>query len=310
MSLVLSLWLEKRKQPFVFRSLYIVSFLLFLAGFSSCSNAFTPVASKTTPLSTAATAATAFSANLVVAGFLTAGSYTAYPPQESVAQLNSAPAGFDIDLITAIASRMNLKIKIVSIDFQSVISNLLARNFDVAISAIIITPDLQQKVNFVPYFMGGESLLVAKGNPLKITGLQNLCGLKVAVPASTLEQKDLAMASSSCMQAKKRAIQVIVLQDQQAVLQLLLDKRVVATYQDSSLTDYAIKQHPDHFAVGGAPMDENLEGIAIRKDNTAMFKAIQAAFTTVKANGTYCSLIKKWGLTSGVLLENNHRICA
>jgi polar amino acid transport system substrate-binding protein len=227
-----------------------------------------------------------------------------------VAQLNSAPVGFDIDLITAIASRMNLKIKIVSIDFQSVINNLLSRNFDVAISAIIITPDLQQRVNFVPYFMGGESLLVAKGNPLKITGLQNLCGLKVAVPAATLEQKDLEMASSNCTQAKKRAIQIVVSQDQQSMLQLLLDKRIVATYQDSPLTDYAIKQYPDHFEVGGAPMDVNLEGIAIRKDNTVMFNAVQAAFTTLKANGTYCSLIKKWGLTSGVLVENNHRICA
>ncbi|MBV9259585.1 MAG: ABC transporter substrate-binding protein [Ktedonobacteraceae bacterium] len=252
---------------------------------------------------------TALPEDLVVTGSLTVGSYTAYPPQESINQTNNIPVGFDIDLITAIAQHMSLKIKIVSTDFQHLISKLLTRNFDVAVSAIIITPELQQRVSFIPYFIGGESLLVMKGNPLRINGLQELCGLKVAVLASTLEQKDLEMATSSCEQEKKPAIQIIVLQDQTAVIQLLLNKRVAAAYQDSPVTDYFIKQYPDHFQVAGPVVNANLEGIAIRKDDTVMFKAVQAAFTTVKTDGTYCSLIKKWGLTSGVLIENNRRIC-
>ena len=204
---------------------------------------------------------------------------------------------------------MNLKIKIVSTDFQNVINSLLAKNFDVAISAIIITPDLQQRVNFVPYFIGGESLLVAKGNALKIDSLQDLCGRKVAVRASTLEQKDLAIASTNCEQQKKPAIQIIVLQSQMAVIQLLMDKHVAATYQDAPVTDYFMKQNPGRFEVGGSVINMNLEGIAIRKDDTAMLKAVQAAFTVMKSNGTYCALIEKWGLTSGVLTQNNHRIC-
>ena len=204
---------------------------------------------------------------------------------------------------------MNLKTKIVSTDFQSIINNLSTGNFDVAISAIIITPELQQRVNFVPYFIGGESLLVVKGNPLKIDSLQDLCGLKVAVSASTLEQEDLEMANNTCQQQKKPSIQVLVSQDQMAVVQLLLNKHVVASYQDAPVTDYFIKQYPGHFEVGGPIINANLEGIAIRKDDTATFKAVQAAFTLVKADGTYCSLIKKWGLTSGVLTQNNRPIC-
>jgi polar amino acid transport system substrate-binding protein len=279
---------------------------VFLAGFSSCSTAFPPNASPTTQVPKPATV---LAENLVTAGFLTIGSYTAYPPQESVDQTNNTAIGFDIDLVTAIASHMNLKVKIVNTDFQNVIGNLLGKNFDVAISAIIITPELQQRVNFIPYFIGGESLLVTKGNPLKITSLQHLCGLKVAVSASTLEQKDLEMATSSCVQEKKPPIQITVSQNQAAVMQLLLDKRVVATYQDSPVTDYFVNQYPGRFEIGGPVVNANLEGIAIRKDDTAMFKAVQVAFTAVKTNGTYCSLIKKWGLTSGVLLQNNRRIC-
>lgn len=309
MFLVQSLRPEQQKQPSAFRVPFIVGLLLFLTVFASCSTNFSPTANSTTPLATHVTVGTAFSENLLAPGFLTVGSYTAYPPQESVDQINSTPVGFDIDLITAVAARMNLKVRIVSIDFQNLMNNLLTRNFDIAVSAIIITHDLRQKVNFVPYFMGGESLLVAKSNPLKITGLRNLCGFKVAVISSTLEQKDLEMASATCIQQKKRGIQVVVLQDQQAIIQLLLSKRVVAAYQDSPLTDYAIKQYPDRLEAGGAATNMNLEGIAIRKSDSALFKAIQIAFTTIKNNGTYCALIKKWGLTSGTLVENKRPVC-
>jgi len=286
--------------------LFIGSVLVFLAGFASCGNIFSPGVSRSTPMPKSASV---LAENVVTAGFLTVGSYVAYPPQESIDPATNSAVGFDIDLITAIARHMNLKVKVVNIDFQNVISNLLAKNVDVAISAIIITPELQRRVNFVPYFIGGESLLVAKSKPLRITDLQQLCGLKVGVSASTLEQKDLVMASSSCVQEKKPAIQVIVLQNQMAAMQMLLNKRVVATYQDSPITDYFINQYPGHFEVGGPIINANLEGIAIRKDNTVMFKMVQAAFTAVKTSGTYCSLIKKWGLTSGELAQNNHSIC-
>jgi polar amino acid transport system substrate-binding protein len=297
---------EQCKKRFIYRFLYIGCLAIFLVGCVSCSNTYAPTVTQVTPTPKPTII---LPGNLVTAGFLTVGSYTAYPPQESIDQVSNTAVGFDIDLITAIAHHMNLKIKIVSTDFQNVISNLLAKNFDVAISAIIITPDLQQRINFVPYFIGGESLLVAKGNVLKINGLQDLCGRKVAVGASTLEQKDLEIASDNCEQQKKASIQISVLQSQMAVIQLLLSKRVVASYQDAPVADYFMKQNPGRFEVGGPVINMNLEGIAMRKDDTTMFKALQAAFTVMKNDGTYCTLIKKWGLTSGVLTQNNHRIC-
>ncbi len=280
--------------------LYIIS-LVALLGFSACSNTPSQVNKKLVQPTA--------SNDLVSPGFLTVGSYTTYPPQENIDPHTGNAVGFDVDLISAVASRMNLKIKIISADYQDIINDLLARNFDVVISAISITPELQEKVAFVPYFNGGESLLVAKGNPHNIKKLMDLCGQKVAVQDQTLEQKDLGMQSSTCQQAKKPSLQLVVVQDRAAMLQLLTTKKVVATYQDSPLTDYFIKQYPDRFEMGGAVANANLEGIAIRKNDTKMFKAVQAAFNTLTTNGTYCSLINKWGLTSGVLLQDNRRIC-
>lgn len=210
--------------------------LVALVCFSACNSASIPVNKQPTQPTV--------SNDLVSPGFLTVGSYTAYPPQESIDQRTGTAFGFDIDLISAMASHMKLKIKIVSTDYQSIIGSLLSRNFDIVISAISITSDLQRRVDFVPYFNGGESLLVEKGNPKGIKNLMDLCGQKVAVQDATLEQKDLVMMSSTCEQAKKPSLRLVVVQDQATVIQLLMAKSVVASYQDSPVTDYYIKKIP------------------------------------------------------------------
>jgi polar amino acid transport system substrate-binding protein len=159
----------------------------------------------------------------------------------------------------------------------------------------------------VPYFNAGESLLVQAGNPKNIKGLSDLCGQSVGVQTGTIEQADLQTASNACKTAGKPEIKMVVLQDQTAVIQLLANQRVVATYQDSPVTDYYNKQHPGQFAVGGSVINAGLEGIVIRKNDAPMFNAVKAAFDKLKADGTYKQLIDKWGLTNEAIAMVDER---
>ena len=235
--------------------------------------------------------------DLLISGTLTVGSDTTYPPQE-FKQPNGQAAGFDVDLITAIAQRMGLKADVVTTSFDTIIDSLVAKRFDVVISAVSITPDRQKKVDFIPYFNAGESLLVQAGNPLNIKSVADLCGQKVGVQNGTIEQSDLQTASNACKKAGKPAIDMTVLTNQTDVVQLLATNRVIATYQDSPVTDYYNKLNPGKFTVGGSVVNAGLEGIVVRKSDTPMFNAIQTALNQLKADGTYHSLILKWGLTS------------
>ncbi len=54
------------------------------------------------------------------------------------------------------------------------LDDLIAKRFDVVISAVTITPERQKQVAFAPYFNAGESLLVQTGNPKHITGTDDL----------------------------------------------------------------------------------------------------------------------------------------
>ncbi len=237
--------------------------------------------------------------DLITSGTLTVGSDTTYPPQESINPTTGQAVGSDIDIITAIAQRMGLQAKIVTDKFDVIFDDLAARRFDVVISALFITPDRQKKVDFVPYFKAGESLLVQAGNPMNIASLANLCGRNAGVQTGTAEQDELKTASADCVKAGKPAINVTSLQDQTAVIELLANHRVDATYQDTPVTDYYNKLNPGRFSVGGVVVNYITEGILVRKGDTSMFNAIQTAFHQLKADGTYHSIILKWGLITG-----------
>ena len=236
--------------------------------------------------------------DLKTPGVLTVGSDTTYPPQEYIDTATNKAAGFDVDLITAVAKNMGLQVNVVTTKFDTIIDDLSNKRFDVVISAVSITPERQKKAAFVPYFNAGESLLVAAGNPKNIKSLTDLCGQNVGVQTGTIEQTDLQTASSACKKAGKPEIKMVALQDQTAVIQLLANQRVVATFQDSPVTDYYNKQHPGKFDVGGSVVNAGLVGIAVRKNDTAMFNAVKNAFNKAKSDGTYSQLVQKWGLTN------------
>jgi len=261
-----------------------------------CTSATNNGAPTPTPFPT--TASLTAPKDLIASGTLTVGSDTTYPPQEFINTATGSPIGFDVDLITAMAQKLGLKAKVVTANFNTILDDMNAKRFDVVISAITINSDRLQKAAFVPYFLAGESLIVPKSNPMNIKCVPNLCGLKVGVQSGTVELDDLNAGSKACTSAGKPAIQLTVLKDQTAVIQLLVNRRVDATYQDSPVSDFYIKQNPGQFEIGGSVVNAAPEGIAVRKGDTGMLNAMRAAFTAVKTDGTYNNLFAKWQLNS------------
>jgi polar amino acid transport system substrate-binding protein len=272
--------------------LYLL-FVSVLIGFSlllSACGSSTSTGSSATTTSASIPAPT----DLLTKGVLTVGSDTTYPPQEFIDTVTGHATGFDVDLITAMASHMGLKANVVTADFSTIVDSLKAKRFDVVISAQTVTPDRQKQVDFVNYFNAGQSILVAKGNPKKITAVTDLCGKTVGVQDGTTELDTLNAANKA--DCKANPAKLTVLGAQTDVINLLVNGRVDATFQDSPVTDYYLKLNPGRFEVAGSIVNAAPEGISIRKGDTSMFNAVQQAFNAVKADGTYASLFSKWQL--------------
>src|SRR5260370_20808351 len=104
-----------------------------------------------------------------------------------------------------------------------------------------------------------------------IKGVNGLCGVTVGVQDGTVELDDLNAASKSCTGAGKPAIKLTILKDQTDVIQLLVNKRVVATYQDSPVTDYYIKLNPGMFVIGGSVFKSPPQRTSLRQTATSNF---------------------------------------
>jgi polar amino acid transport system substrate-binding protein len=234
-------------------------------------------------------------------GYLTVGTIDDRPPMEFTDATTHQLVGFDIDLINALASRLKLQVKLVPTTMDMLLPALNTKHYDVALADITITGQRKQEASFIPYFSQGQSLLVQSGNPHAIESIADLCGQSVGVQSGSLEQSELQAASAACQRAGEAAINNVVLQDQSAVIQLLATNRVVATYQDSPVTSYYLQQSAGRFALAGVVTNTAIAGIAVRKTDGTLQTAIQNALNQVERNGTYHTLLDKWGLADGAI---------
>jgi polar amino acid transport system substrate-binding protein len=190
-------------------------------------------------------------------------------------------------------------------DFAGIIGALKSGRFDIVMSSMNDTEERRGNgVDFVDYFIAGTSLLVKKGNPEKITSLDDLCGKTVAVQKGTTQETDsLPAAIKKCTDAKKDTIKVLAFEKDTDALQQVKIGRASAIAEDSPVAAYNAKTSGNgaDFEVTGEITDVGQYGIAVPTDNTKLRDAMQAALKAIIANGTYDKILAKWGVSSGAL---------
>ncbi len=93
--------------------------------------------------------------------------------------------GFDVDLWNAVAKRLNLKYKLIPMDFNGLIPALKTENIDVALAAIFIKAAREKVIDFShAYFRAGLKVMVSAANQ-DIKGPEDLKGKTVAVKTGT-----------------------------------------------------------------------------------------------------------------------------
>ena len=233
-------------------------------------------------------------AKLVTGGELTVGSDVSYPPQEYM-DASGRPIGVDIDIAEEIASRLGLQLKVINFKFDNLLPALQAGQFDVIVSAMTITDERKQVVDFVPYFEAGQAVLVKKGNPAGIKTLDDLSGKTAVAQQGTTEETTLKDLNTKFESEGKTKINILTYpSDTDAVDQLRIG-RAEATLHDSPVAAYYSKLYPE-FEVAIPNFDSAPEGIAVAKNNAEMLSTIQKAIDAMKADGTIAQINGKWGV--------------
>jgi ABC-type amino acid transport substrate-binding protein len=217
------------------------------------------------------------------AGKLQAGSDTSFAPFE-FSDEQGGYIGFDVDLITAIAKKMGVEAVVVPTAWDGIIPNLVADRYDIIMSAMTITEERQQQINFTDGYID-TNLAITTLVDSPIEDEAGLDGKIVGVQVDTTGQFAVEEVAG-VKEIKKYENSVAAIQD-------LFAGRVDAVVNDSPVNAYYTRDKPEFGNTGKIGTDDQY-GFGIKKENTALLDAMNAALAELKDDGTYDLIYAKW----------------
>ncbi len=221
--------------------------------------------------------------------------YEALDPQDP-----SKYIGFDIDLAEALGSCLGFKVTYQPVAFAALLPTLQSGQANIVISDIYATGERAKAADFIKYSKVSDGVLVAKGNPKKITGInETMCGTTAAENTGYVEVPLIQNLEPACKAAGK-PVPVIQLYDNNAnCIQAILAGRADTYINDVNTVDQAVKAYPDQLEKAVAVTLPYFVGIGVPKGNVEFRTAILEALTALQKAGLESAMLTKWSLGAG-----------
>lgn len=235
-------------------------------------------------------------------GKLTYGTAATFMPFEFMK--DGKLTGFDIDLITALSKEIKLTPVPMSMEFKGLIPALQGKRLDIINSAMYVNPTRAAQVDFVPYLKIGSRVVVAKGNPAKITSRDlSLCGKNIAVTLGGIEESQARADNKRCVDAKKDAINVMTFPAATDSAIAVAQGRADAEFLSTPGTVALFNEKPGLFEAVGPEFEADTHiAFAVRKGDAETKAQLEKGLQSLVENGTYKQLIEKWNFPDSVAI--------
>ena len=230
-------------------------------------------------------------------GVLNVGSDIAYAPFEFYQEGTEIEDGLDIDLAEAIADALGVDIVFLNTGFDGIIPALQTEDYDVIVSAMTITDERSELIDFVAYITVGTGIVVPAGNPNSIQGLDDLCGLTVAVQVGTIQVDMLNEQNDKCAEP----IDVVTFDTNPLAVEDLRTGGADANFSDFPVAAEDAAQSGGDLEVVETQIAPEPYGIGVRKDSTELNDVIADAIQAIRDSGKYDQILAEWGLEAVAL---------
>lgn len=233
------------------------------------------------------------------AGVLTIGVDASYAPNQFEADDGSV-TGWEVELAEAMAAKLGVEVEWEKQLFDAILPKVAGGTLDLGFSSFTDNAERQQQVDFVNYYEAG--LQFAKGADAEDLDPAKLCGLSIAVQATTTSDQYLTDKSAECTGAGEAAIEIVKSDGQDEATASVALGKVPYMLGDSPITQYAVAQSDGKLALAGDLFDAAPYGVVVGKDSP-LVPAVQAALQSLMDDGTYEAILTKWGVESGAVTE-------
>ena len=250
---------------------------------TACAPASTDGVVTQTGDATADTSAAKSLDDIQESGELVIGTEGTYQPFTYHEGGSGALTGYDVDVATAVAEKLDLTPKFEETQFDALLAGLDAGRFDIVANQISITDEREAGFDFsTPYTVSRGAVITAADNT-DITSLGDLEGKTTAQSQS----------SNFYTTAKDAGADVQVVEGWAQSVALLEQGRIDATVNDElTLLDY-VKTNPDKAAaikIAATTDDVSNSALVTTKGSDDLVAAIDDALAELKADGTLAEI--------------------
>ena len=219
---------------------------------------------------------------------VTVGTDAAYAPFESENEKGEV-VGFDIEVVQAIAAKAGVEVKFLNTPWEGIFNTLAQGDRDMLVSAITITEERKQTVDFSDPYFDAQQLIAVRGDS-KIANFAALKKLKVGVQNGTTGDEVVSkLQGKGSANIKRFESTPLALKELEAggVDAVVADNGVLVHYVNNN-TDAKFK------TINDTSFETENYGMAVKKGNTELLAKLNKGLADIKADGSYDAIYTKY----------------
>ena len=247
-----------------------------------------------TVLAASALAGCGSSSGLLSGSVLKVGMEIGYPPFEMYDDSGN-PIGLDIDMANAIGEIMGVKVEFEDTLFDGILDGLKTNRYDCVISAVTITGDRAQQVDFTQSYIENWQCIIVRKGGAPVTSVAGLNGLNVGYQEGTTSKEYIEeLIASGTISCSQNPFDKIM----NAFDDLKLG-RLDAVLADSTVADGYLARDPGAFEMtwiqsSDPGAEAETFGIAVKKGNKQLLDALNSAMKQLEDSGKLDEFRRNW----------------
>ncbi len=201
---------------------------------------------------------------------------------------NDTITGFDIDVITHVAKRLEKKIVIKDMPFDALIPEIQLGTIHVIAAGLVSTPEREKRIFFTKPHLGGDPLVIISPINKSLKTTDELTGKQVVV--------NEGFTADYYVSALDGPIVTKLLTVNEAILSLEAGQSDAFVSARSAVLPFLQQYSNGKYHVAIIPDTEELYVLGISKKYPELFAQIQKALEKMEEDGTLATIKKKWNL--------------
>lgn len=215
------------------------------------------------------------------------------PPKQYINEKGEI-VGLHREMGDEIAKRLCLEPVYQNVDFAVQIPGLAADRWDMINTGLYFTDERAGFMQLVPYSVNALALIAAAGNPLGVTGPEDLAGHKVGVEIAGFEERKINEINDAQVAKGLEPMDIRVFNTYGETFLALGAGQIDAVFAGDAIGSYY--QEQGKFSKAATGLYPGTPG-AFALDEPALAQAVADALNAMQADGTYDAMMDAYGTT-------------